>query len=69
MISGTPRQNSMKITEIVRTIGRFERRPSASKTPSGSDPTMPVDGDDEGDEEPRPRRGLTRHETKIKIEG
>jgi hypothetical protein len=32
----------MKITQIVRTMGNSERRPSASKTPSGSEKMMPV---------------------------
>ena len=42
VISGTPRQNSMKVIENVRTIGSLERRPSASRMPSGSEATMPV---------------------------
>ena len=42
VISGTPRQASMKITEKVLTIGIFDRRPSASRMPSGREATMPV---------------------------
>ena len=42
VISGTPRTNSMKITEASRTIGSFERRPSARRTPNGSENTMPT---------------------------
>ena len=42
VISGTPRTNSMKITEAIRTTGICERRPSASRMPSGSDTTMPT---------------------------
>ena len=41
--SGTPRTNSMKITENSRTAGMCERRPSASRMPSGSDSTMPTE--------------------------
>ena len=41
--SGTPRTNSMKITENSRTAGMRERRPSASRMPSGSDTTMPTE--------------------------
>ena len=42
VISGTPRTNSMKITENSRTAGMCERRPSASRMPSGSEATMPT---------------------------
>ena len=42
VISGTPRTNSMKITEASRTTGSFERRPSARSTPNGSENTMPT---------------------------
>src|SRR5215204_1837075 len=42
VISGTPRTNSMKITENSFTAGIFERRPSASRMPMGSDTTMPT---------------------------
>ena len=42
VISGTPRTNSMKAIETNRTTGSFERRPSASRMPSGSDATMPT---------------------------
>ena len=42
VISGTPRQTSMKITENSRTMGMRERRPSASRMPSGSEAAMPV---------------------------
>jgi hypothetical protein len=42
VISGTPRTNSMKITENSLTSGMFERRPSASTTPIGSENTMPM---------------------------
>ncbi|MNZ80704.1 hypothetical protein D3C78_993470 [compost metagenome] len=42
VISGTPRQNSMKVTQTTFTAGMFERRPSASKIPSGKAPTMPT---------------------------
>ena len=41
-MSGTPRQNSMKMTQMVRTTGNSERRPSASKMPSGREKMMPV---------------------------
>ena len=33
---GTPRQNSMNTTEAKRISGRRERRPSASRMPSGT---------------------------------
>src|SRR5947207_9070426 len=42
VISGTPRQTSMKTTEHMRTTGILDRRPSASRIPSGRDATMPV---------------------------
>ena len=42
VISGTPRTNSMKITENSRTAGMCERRPSASRMPIGSENTMPT---------------------------
>jgi hypothetical protein len=42
VISGTPRTNSMKITANSRTIGSLDRRPSASRMPSGSEKTMPT---------------------------
>ena len=41
--NGTPRTNSMKITENSRTAGMRERRPSASNMPSGSEQTMPTE--------------------------
>ena len=43
VISGTPRTNSMKITESIRTAGMRERRPSARRIPSGSENTMPTE--------------------------
>ncbi|MNJ76440.1 hypothetical protein D3C77_737200 [compost metagenome] len=42
VINGTPRQNSMKVTHTTFTAGIFERRPRASKMPSGKAPTMPT---------------------------
>ena len=42
VISGTPRTRSMKMTEINLTTGIFERRPSASTMPSGSETEMPT---------------------------
>ena len=42
VISGTPRTNSMKITENSFTAGMVERRPSASRMPIGSENTMPT---------------------------
>src|SRR5438128_399578 len=42
VISGTPRTNSMKITENNFTAGIVERRPSASRIPIGSENTMPA---------------------------
>ena len=41
--SGTPRTNSMKMIESQRTAGMRERRPSASRMPSGSENTMPTE--------------------------
>ncbi len=43
VIRGTPRTNSMKITERIRTAGIRERRPSARMIPSGSENTMPTE--------------------------
>ena len=43
VISGTPRTNSMNRVENNRTVGISERRPSASRMPSGSDTTMPTE--------------------------
>ncbi len=42
VMNGTPRTNSMKTTLAALTMGRLERRPSASSTPSGSENTMPT---------------------------
>ena len=42
VISGTPRKPSMNATDSARTSGSCERRPSASRTPSGSDRAMPA---------------------------
>src|ERR1700691_1151756 len=42
VINGTPRTNSMKITDKTRTAGRLERRPSARNMPIGSDATIPT---------------------------
>ena len=42
VISGTPRMNSMKPTQIDLTKNMSERRPSASRMPSGSEKAMPV---------------------------
>ena len=42
MISGTPRQNSIKTIEKIRISGIVERRPSASAIPIGIEATMPV---------------------------
>ena len=41
-MNGTPRTPSMNTTLAALTIGRRERRPSASSTPSGSEKTMPT---------------------------
>ena len=43
VISGTPRTNSMNTVDTSRTVGMSERRPSASRMPSGSDTTMPTE--------------------------
>ena len=42
VISGTPRTNSMNMIDSQRTTGMRERRPSASRMPSGSENTMPM---------------------------
>ena len=42
VMSGTPRTTSMKATDRKRTTGRRDRRPSASRMPSGSDSTIPT---------------------------
>ncbi|MCY1432485.1 hypothetical protein D9M71_484850 [compost metagenome] len=42
VISGTPRQNSMKVTQTTRIAGIFERRPSANRMPSGKAPAIPT---------------------------
>jgi hypothetical protein len=42
VISGTPRQNSMKITREHLDDRHLERRPSASRMPSGKDTTIPT---------------------------
>ncbi|MCY1428993.1 hypothetical protein D9M71_448940 [compost metagenome] len=42
VINGTPRQNSMKVTQTTRIAGIFERRPSASRMPSGKAPAIPT---------------------------
>ena len=42
VISGTPRQNSMKMTQNILTIGISDRLPSASRMPSGKETTMPT---------------------------
>ncbi|OMP13833.1 hypothetical protein COLO4_00852 [Corchorus olitorius] len=42
VISGMPRQNSIMVTEMTLIAGSFERRPRASRMPSGSAPTMPT---------------------------
>ena len=42
VITGTPRTNSMKVTETSLTTGSSERRPRASRMPSGSENTMPT---------------------------
>ena len=47
VMNGTPRTNSMKITLTSRTTGRCERRPSARRTPSGSENTMPTSARDQ----------------------
>ena len=42
VMNGTPRTNSMRMTEKSFTAGIFERRPSASRMPQGSEKTMPT---------------------------
>ncbi|MNY24923.1 hypothetical protein D3C86_1586680 [compost metagenome] len=42
VINGTPRQNSMKVTQTTRIAGMFERRPSARTIPSGNAPAIPT---------------------------
>ena len=42
VIKGTPRQNSIKTTQKLLTIGICERRPSANKMPIGKAPVMPT---------------------------
>ena len=42
VITGTPRTNSMKVIETALITGSSERRPSASRMPSGSEKTMPM---------------------------
>ncbi|MNQ89018.1 hypothetical protein D3C85_1043120 [compost metagenome] len=42
VINGTPRQNSMKVTQMTLIAGISERRPRASMMPSGKAPTMPT---------------------------
>lgn len=42
VMSGTPRQNSMKMTLNSLTSGSFERRPSARRIPSGRETTIPT---------------------------
>ena len=42
VINGTPRQNSMKVTQTTFTAGIFERRPRASRIPNGKAPAMPT---------------------------
>jgi hypothetical protein len=56
MISGTPRTNSMKITENSRTAGMCERRPSAARCRSatGDDPDR---RHHDGHQHAAPRRG------------
>ena len=41
-MSGTPRMNSMKPMESDFTMSMSDRRPSASRMPSGSEKAMPV---------------------------
>ena len=57
VISGTPRTNSMKPTETQRTIGIFERRPSASRMPSGNGAGDADAGDDQRHEQAAPQIG------------
>ncbi len=42
VINGTPRQSSMKATQMALMIGILERRPSASTMPIGSEATIPT---------------------------
>ena len=56
VISGTPRTTSMKMTETSLTTGIFERRPSASRMPSGSDADDADEGDDQRHQQPAPQR-------------
>ena len=42
VISGTPRTSSMKPMQIALMIGSSERRPSANRTASGNENTMPL---------------------------
>ena len=42
VINGTPRHNSMNPVQKALTAGILERRPSASNSPIGNDPTMPI---------------------------
>ena len=42
VMKGTPRTISMKPEQMALTIGRLDRRPSARRTPSGSENTMPT---------------------------
>src|SRR5215470_14827778 len=43
VINGTPRTNSMKITDNDRTAGMCDRRPSARRIPSGNETTIPTE--------------------------
>ena len=54
VISGTPRTNSMKITENSRTAGMRERRPSASTMPIGSENDDADRGDHDGHQHAAP---------------
>ena len=51
---GTPRQNSMNTTEAKRISGRRDRRPSASRMPSGMAISAGIDRDEEGQHQPAP---------------
>ena len=42
VISGTPRMNSMKATQTIRSAGKCDIRPSANAIPSGREKTIPV---------------------------
>ena len=57
VISGTPRTNSMKITESKRTIGSRERRPSASSDAERQREHDADGRDEERDEDAAPERG------------